>query len=140
MLISFARKYLGVVAGLMGWLLIASGVVQTVPRTVLSALPEVVQLQLVEAGPSDGPRVHAAATALEDDDGLFSEESEEAGGDGDDAEQASEAWRGGGGFWLYFATCRCLEHEHDALRGCDDGVLGAWHPRALGARGPPGQA
>lgn len=136
-LISFARKYLGVVAGLMGWLLIASGVVQSVPRTVISALPEVAQLQFVEADSSEGPRLHAAASAFEEDDGLLSEESEEAGGDGDDAEQASDAWRGGGDHWLYFATSLCLEHEHNAVRGSDEGLPRVWHARALGARGPP---
>jgi len=134
-LISFARKYLGVVAGLMGWLLIATGVVQTVPRTVISAVPEVAQL--VEAEAVDGPRVHAAASALDEDDGFLSEESEEAGGDGDDAEESEAGWRGSGGHWLHFATSLCLEHEHDALRGSDDGVPRVWHPRALGARGPP---
>lgn len=136
-MISFTRKYLGVVAGLMGWLLIASGVIQTVPRSVISAAPVVAQLELLDSRPADGPRVHAASSALDEDDGLLSEENEEAGGDGDDAEQASAAWRGGGGHWLRFATVLCLEHEHNALRGSDDGVPRVWHPRALGARGPP---
>ncbi len=132
-MISFARKYLGVVAGLMGWLLIASGVVQTVPRGAISAVPAVAQL--VASGPAEGERVHAGSSALDEDDSLLSEESEEAGGDGDDGEQPP--WRGGGVHWSRFATCLSLEHEHNALRGFDDGAPRVWHPRALGARGPP---